>query len=76
MAFSPCSDLYFAQPVLSGHLAIPRSLCTAVNKGRKSLSLHNPNALYQWSEAFAKTQSLVKYNSSLFSITVTRCIAL
>ena len=24
MAFSPCSDLYFVQPVLSGHLAIPR----------------------------------------------------
>ena len=24
MAFSPYSDLYFVQPVLSGHLAIPR----------------------------------------------------
>ena len=24
MTFSPCSDLYFVQPVLSGHLAIPR----------------------------------------------------
>ena len=24
MTFSPCSDLYFIQPVLSGHLAIPR----------------------------------------------------
>ena len=25
--------------------------CTAENKGRKSLSFHNSNALYQWSEA-------------------------
>ena len=28
MAFSPCSDLYFVQPVLSGHLAIPRPRVT------------------------------------------------
>ena len=27
MAFSPCSDLFFVQPVLSGHLAIPRGSC-------------------------------------------------
>ena len=66
--------LFSFKQILS--LILKHSRCTAVNKGRKSLSFHNSNALYQWSEAFAKTQSLFNCNSSLLSITVTRCIAL
>ena len=66
MTFYGVNVLFSLKQILS--LILKHSRCTAVNKGRKSLSFHNSNALYQWSEAFAKTQSLFKYNSSLFSI--------
>ena len=66
MTFYGVNVLFSLKQILS--LILKHSRCTAVNKGRKSVSFHNSNALYQWSEAFAKTQSLFKYNSSLFSI--------